>query len=485
VCTLVSLSGLWTQTAAAQRVGGSRFFPAGSPDGVLGTEGADTRPAMMPYFELWMNYALNPVVVADAQGDESPIIEHFLGMDLIASMTVWKGLEFGVGLPVTLVRSGDDMAAAAVGLNDQSGAAFGDITLRAAYRFQLGYFTALAIHVPVLLPTTTRDNTLGLGFGVRPTLAFTHHFGPLQLLLNFSYLFRKSVSAGDYTGGQELGARLGLRFGFGEERLTGLLADVGVASATRDLFGAAETPAEARLGLEHRFADVWRITGMVGTGISTGIGAPDVRVGIGLGYVPELNEPRPTPEDRDGDGIANENDRCADEKEDEDGFQDADGCPEPDNDKDGVPDEDDECPRAPETINDFRDEDGCPDLVRLEGSEIITFEPVYFNSESTKVADRSKPMLKEVANIMNANPEMQLEVRGYADSQGAAGYNQKLSQQRADAVREFLDEEGVDDDRVHAKGYGERAPHASNETVKGRALNRRVEFGVRWDGSNP
>jgi hypothetical protein len=71
--------------------------------------------------------------------------------------------------------------------------------------------------------------------------------------------------------------------------------------------------------------------------------------------------PEPTASDYDGDGIAGDNDACPDDPEDFDGFQDADGCPEPDNDQDGVVDVDDACPMDPEDLDNVADSDGCPD----------------------------------------------------------------------------------------------------------------------------
>jgi hypothetical protein len=65
--------------------------------------------------------------------------------------------------------------------------------------------------------------------------------------------------------------------------------------------------------------------------------------------------------DRDGDGIKDDVDKCPDAPEDFDGFEDEDGCPDPDNDRDGIPDMNDKCPNVPETRNGFQDEDGCPD----------------------------------------------------------------------------------------------------------------------------
>jgi len=79
--------------------------------------------------------------------------------------------------------------------------------------------------------------------------------------------------------------------------------------------------------------------------------------------------------DRDGDGIPDELDKCPDEPEDKDGFEDEDGCPDPDNDKDGIPDTADACPNEPETVNGFQDEDGCPDsapIVVKENRIVLT-----------------------------------------------------------------------------------------------------------------
>ena len=69
--------------------------------------------------------------------------------------------------------------------------------------------------------------------------------------------------------------------------------------------------------------------------------------------------------DRDGDGLKDDVDKCPDDPEDKDGFEDDDGCPDPDNDHDRILDKDDKCPNEPETYNGFEDEDGCPDRGRV------------------------------------------------------------------------------------------------------------------------
>jgi outer membrane protein OmpA-like peptidoglycan-associated protein len=90
--------------------------------------------------------------------------------------------------------------------------------------------------------------------------------------------------------------------------------------------------------------------------IPSSYGAAKGRLFVGFLFEPGIG-------DRDGDGIKDDVDKCPDDPEDYDGFEDEDGCPDPDNDKDGIPDELDSCPNEPETYNGYKDEDGCPDSV--------------------------------------------------------------------------------------------------------------------------
>jgi outer membrane protein OmpA-like peptidoglycan-associated protein len=90
--------------------------------------------------------------------------------------------------------------------------------------------------------------------------------------------------------------------------------------------------------------------------IPSSYGAAKGRLFVGFIFEPGIG-------DRDGDGIKDDVDKCPDDPEDYDGFEDEDGCPDPDNDQDGIPDELDSCPNEPETYNGYKDEDGCPDSV--------------------------------------------------------------------------------------------------------------------------
>ena len=96
--------------------------------------------------------------------------------------------------------------------------------------------------------------------------------------------------------------------------------------------------------------------------------------------------------DSDGDGINDDADKCPDEPEDKDGFEDEDGCPDPDNDKDSIPDVSDKCPNEPETINGIDDDDGCPDkgepAVHIGKEELETLKPVFFETDPLTLPPR-------------------------------------------------------------------------------------------------
>mgnify|MGYP006288101561 CR=1 FL=1 len=184
--------------------------------------------------------------------------------------------------------------------------------------------------------------------------------------------------------------------------------------------------------------------------------------------------------DNDNDGVLDVNDKAPLDPEDLDGFQDDDGVPDPDNDNDGILDADDDCPNEAETFNGYQDEDGCPDkkpMPKLEkkGAK-LTLEGVNFESGSASLTQDSYQILDKVAAGLVDHPEVNIEIRGYTDSVGPASVNKNLSQKRADSVKQYLVDQGVEADRLKAVGYGEESPVAPNNTAEGRAKNRRIEF---------
>ena len=183
--------------------------------------------------------------------------------------------------------------------------------------------------------------------------------------------------------------------------------------------------------------------------------------------------------DNDGDGVPDALDAAPMVAEDFDGFQDEDGAPDLDNDGDGIADADDRCPNEPETVNGYQDQDGCPDVkpeVAVEKGQAIVLEGVTFDSARATLTAGSADKLGQVLRTLVENPELEIEIRGYTDSMGSDAGNRRLSLQRAEAVRAWLVERGVDGARVAAMGFGPDSPVADNGTAEGRALNRRIEF---------
>ncbi|WP_319558433.1 OmpA family protein [Thiomicrorhabdus sp.] len=102
----------------------------------------------------------------------------------------------------------------------------------------------------------------------------------------------------------------------------------------------------------------------------------------------------------------------------------------------------------------------------------------FFDFDSAVLKSSAHQELDVFADYMNATPESKVQITGHTDSTGPAAYNQKLSERRADAVKEYLGSKGIADDRMNATGMGETAPIASNATRAGRAENRRVEVEI-------
>lgn len=181
--------------------------------------------------------------------------------------------------------------------------------------------------------------------------------------------------------------------------------------------------------------------------------------------------------DEDGDGIASIDDACPDEP----GVE-PDGCPPRDADGDGLIGAADQCPEQAETLNGYQDGDGCPDEVpeRVLG---FTDEAgtVKFAFNSAEIDPASRSTLDEAAEILAAYPDIRIEVQGHTDAIGPEEANQRISTERAESVRLYLIDKGVEPDRVEARGYGERMPVADNSSRAGRARNRRIEFQLVTD----
>jgi outer membrane protein OmpA-like peptidoglycan-associated protein len=109
---------------------------------------------------------------------------------------------------------------------------------------------------------------------------------------------------------------------------------------------------------------------------------------------------------------------------------------------------------------------------------IVNMSDVLFDFNKYTLKPEAREKLAKVSGILLAYPNLKLQVEGYTDSIGSDEYNQKLSEQRADSVRDFLVQQSVADANISAQGYGKSNPIADNTTNSGRAQNRRVQLVV-------
>ena len=185
---------------------------------------------------------------------------------------------------------------------------------------------------------------------------------------------------------------------------------------------------------------------------------------------PKENQGCPWP-DTDGDGVLDKDDKCPNLP----GPKENDGCPYTDTDGDGIPDKDDECPETPGTI----ENKGCPEIEE-DVKEILktAFDNLEFQTARAKILDESVESLNELAEVLQKQPDWGLQIAGHTDNVGRAQSNLILSKKRAESVRDFMIERGIDAERISVLYFGETQPIETNDTPEGRQANRRVEMTI-------
>ncbi len=236
---------------------------------------------------------------------------------------------------------------------------------------------------------------------------------------------------------------------------------IGIGGVRDAIGGSGETSlyANAGAGFWVRIWDSWffraeaRRAGVFGGGpIDGATTLNDTHIGIGLQYMwfrTIAQAPRPLP-------IAPPP---------------ADPC-KLDTDRDGVPDCRDRCPNTPPGFK--VDADGCI----IEKQTVVMLNRVLFTLNSSDLKPEAAEQLDQVVAGLKAQPTVTLEVGGHTCNIGTESYNLALSRRRAEAVRTYLLQHGLDASRLSAEGYGEFSPIANNETEEGRQQNRRVEFRI-------
>ena len=175
--------------------------------------------------------------------------------------------------------------------------------------------------------------------------------------------------------------------------------------------------------------------------------------------------------DADGDGVADGQDNCPNEA----GPAANGGCPYPDRDGDGVLDKDDQCPDKVGTVAN----NGCPEVTEAVAKTLNDYaKTILFDTGKTTIKFESAEILSNIAGILKEYSNAKFHIDGHTDSVGRESTNQTLSEGRAQAVVDWLVENGIDASRLTARGFGESQPIMDNKTREGRARNRRVEINL-------
>ena len=218
--------------------------------------------------------------------------------------------------------------------------------------------------------------------------------------------------------------------------------------------------------------DLGRIFAIYSHDISSGNMSSYPTHEITLGYdfkpVEKIIKKEEKIQDSDNDGVVDSLDLCPNLF----GSITANGCPDLDN--DGVPDKYDLCPETPGSFS-----AGCPDLTDTE-KEILkdVLKNLEFKNNSDRLQRSSYSTLSQLAVLLMQNPDMFLEINGYASSEGSTSDNLGLSARRSKSVEQFLMSRGVTRNSLITRFYGEESPIASNDSEYGRSKNRRVELDI-------
>ena len=466
---------LISSVATAQGLDAERFAPAISADGGFVLE-QPTVPFHLGWgLGLFLNFANNELVVRDTASGAvaSRPVETALTTDLVGSIGLFGRLELGVHLPVHLIYDGDPFGA----LNATGGV--GDLRFLPKVALvragSLDRHVVLSLAMPISLPTGDDQAFRGAGgVTLTPELLFGAYLGPVGLGFDLGYRYRARHPA-NLPFGDEVTLGPWVSLGF-SDRVTGHLELLAEKEVSASVTGA-DFPVELLAGIDAKVTPNWDLYAGASFGITDGLGDPRFRIIGGFRYRQGVPE-RQGFEDQDNDGILDKDDRCPNAKEDRDGFQDEDGCPEPDNDQDGIPDEDDECPDLSGDVQHH----GCPahTYVKIENGKIFIFGKVQFRTGSAVIDKNSDPLLDQIAEGLNANSQVKhVQIEGYTDNVGDPRLNQKLSEERAASVKEALERRKVDSDRLVTRGFGETHPVAPNDSPGGRQKNRRVEFVIK------
>jgi outer membrane protein OmpA-like peptidoglycan-associated protein len=467
----------------------NQFRPSELATDGFAVSNADGQGHLRFGFQLYLDFSRDPMELRVTNGpipdQRLEIVHSQLTGHLTWSLGLWERLVIFMDLPYTFIL-GDNLSEAGaafldsigLGLLIPAGRGLGDLYVGARGVLYGTRENVFQVAAQATLTTNTasaarpqqnylgepnKSPNIGGWFEVLGTFNAGEY---IRIPLNVGYktAFRQDVPSLEIGNQLTFGAAVQVLLGQDRFMLTVEAFGRTAAASGTGFGGSQESPVELVGGFKYLHPKGFAV-GIAGTGgVTSGYGNPDWRLIGMLGYTMPGKEEIVVVDEVDTD---------------EDVVVD----PDPDRDGDGVPDRIDNCPDEPGPL----ENQGCPEEqhVVIEDSRLEILDKIYFNSDSAQLQRRSHPVLDNVAEVLNAHPEISItRVEGHTDATGTSAYNMRLSQRRAESVVHYLVEEGrVSKHRFIAEGFGETQPLVPDAKTKmALARNRRVEFHIAEAG---
>jgi outer membrane protein OmpA-like peptidoglycan-associated protein len=418
--TLISPAGAWARATSATA---NTFWPALDDTRYFSVYGSQTLQQWQYRTGAYFHYANDPLEVGLAGVRRFGVIDHLLVGDFFGSIGFTDWFTAGLSIPVALYEDFNNIA---TGTSEKT---LRMMDVRMDLKFRLldidRHKIGIAVIPYMFFPTGSGSRFVGnnsFAGGMKGVLDAA--LGDrVQLALNLGYMARDRVVILNTEVDDMFTYGLGVSVRAVKNWMDIIAEVYGSTNVTEFFERESELPLEVDAGFRFNLPkpEGLQITAGGGVGLTFGYGTPDFRAILGVSYLKprrvELPPPPPPP---------------VEEAE-----------------------------------------------VKREKEKIVITKKVHFEFDKAVIRPISFRILDAVVDIMKQNPDIRkVQVEGHCDAKGSDAYNEKLSQRRANAVRDYLIAHGVEADRLVAIGYGESRPVADNGTAEGRARNRRVEFTI-------
>lgn len=418
--TLISPAGAWARATSATA---NTFWPALDDTRYFSIYGSQTLQQWQYRTGAYFHYANDPLEVGLAGVRRFGVIDHLLVGDFFGSIGFTDWFTAGLSIPVALYEDFNNIA---TGTSEKT---LRMMDTRLDLKFRLldidRHKIGIAVIPYMFFPTGSGSRFVGnnsFAGGLKGVLDAA--LGDrVQLALNLGYMARDRVVILNTEVDDMFTYGLGVSVRAVKNWMDVIAEVYGSTNVTEFFERESELPLEVDAGFRFNLPkpEGLQITAGGGVGLTFGYGTPDFRAILGVSYLKprrvELPPPPPPPVEE-------------------------------------------------------------AEVVRAKEKIVIT-KKVHFEFDKAVIRPISFRILDAVVDIMKQNPDIRkVQVEGHCDAKGSDAYNIKLSQRRANAVRDYLIAHGIEADRLVAIGYGESRPVADNGTAEGRARNRRVEFTI-------